>query len=254
MRMLVTVVWLLAALAWVVPSKVHAESAPMPAGDMIDAAHCGRDDPLEGFNRAMYSFNEFFVFNMVEPFAAFWDKRLSNSAKEGLGNVYSNLIEIEFLLNSILTGDIPGIGTSVARFTINSTIGLGGWFDPASKLGLQNTHRNFGESLCQAGLPPGPYLVIPFVGPANLYSAPTLAAGIALEIYALSFISRTLAILDLFIIDLGGSAAALRYSVDLPHGVEGDPYEIVREEYQTYIIRGCNVPCRQPQIAVVPTE
>lgn len=254
MRMIVTVAVLVAGLVFTVPQKTWAESTADPHRELIDPAQCGRTDPLEGFNRAMYKFNEFFVFNMVDPFAAFWSKRLSNSAKEGLGNVYSNLIEIEFLLNSMLHSDLSGIGVSVARFTLNSTVGLGGWFDPASKLGLERTERDFGESLCVAGMPPGPYLVVPFVGPANLYSAPTLALGIAAEIYLLSFISRTLAILDLFVIDLGGSAAALRHSVDLPHNVEGDPYEIVRAEYEDYIIRGCNIPCQGPQIASKAAE
>ena len=196
------------------------------------------DDPLEPFNRAMFAFNRTLVHGVVNPAVDTVGPWVPAPVVTGLGNAYSNLTEIEFILNNLLVGDLPGAGTSVARFSINSTAGIAGLFDVASPLGLHRTERDFGDSLCQTGLPPGHYLVLPFAGPSNVVAAAALTGGIALEVYGLSFISTTLAMADFIIIDLGGSAAALRYATDVP--TEGaDPYDVQRAEYRDYIERGC---------------
>jgi phospholipid-binding lipoprotein MlaA len=200
------------------------------------AAHAF-SDPLEPLNRAMFAFNRAVVDYVVNPVVQNVGPSIPKSAQTGLYNMYANLTEVEFLLNGLLRADLPAAATSVGRFAVNSTLGLAGVFDVATSMGMKRQTSDYGGSLCQTGLPPGPYLVLPLVGATNAVAAPLLVAGVALEVYALSFISTTLAMADFIIIDVGGSASALRYMNSIPPG--GDGYAVQRAEYQTYIQRHC---------------
>jgi phospholipid-binding lipoprotein MlaA len=200
------------------------------------AAHAF-SDPLEPLNRAMFAFNRAVLDYVVNPVVQNVGPSIPKSAQTGLYNMYSNLTEVEFLLNGLLRADLPAAATSVGRFAVNSTLGVAGVFDVATSMGMKRQTSDYGGSLCQTGLPPGPYLVLPLVGATNAVAAPLLVAGVALEVYALSFISTTLAMADFIIIDIGGSASALRYMNSIPPG--GDGYVVQRAEYQTYIQRHC---------------
>lgn len=196
-------------------------------------------DPLERFNRLMFGFNQAVLSNVINPTADYLGQRLPSPVITGFGNAYSNLTEIEFILNNILTGAPLAAATSVSRFAINSTLGIVGLFDVASSIGLKRTELDFIESLCQTGVPPGPYLVLPLVGSTNLYSAGTLASAVALEVYGLSFISMALATADFIIIDLGGSAATLRYINTVPVAHGQDPYVALRSDHHKYVQNAC---------------
>lgn len=195
------------------------------------------NDPLEPLNRAMFAFNRAVVDYVVNPVADTVGPALPAPVRAGLSNMYSNLTEVEFLLNGLLRADLPTAATAAGRFAVNSTLGLAGVFDVAGAMGLAQRPSDFGGSLCQTGLPAGPYLVLPLAGATNAVAAPVLIAGVALEVYALSFISTTLAMADFFIIDLGGSASALRYMNDIPPGL--DSYAVQRADYQAYITAHC---------------
>jgi len=206
-------------------------------------------DPLEDLNRAMFAFNRAVVTRVINPTVEGLSPHVSPAVVTGLGNVYSNLTEVEFVLNNLLDGAPGPAAVSAGRFAINSTVGVLGLFDPATGLGLERRELDFIESLCKTGMPPGPYLVLPLVGPANLYSAATIASAVALEVYALSFISTTLAVADFVLIDLGGTAASLRYMNDLPPGPEG--YQVQRTGHLNYVARGCGpkaVPARRAPV------
>lgn len=194
-------------------------------------------DPLEPINRAMFSFNRAFLDYVINPAVAYVGPKTPKSVQTSLYNMYSNLTEVEFLLNGLLRADLGAAATSIGRFAVNSTVGLAGVFDVATSMGMKRQASDYGASLCQTGLPAGPYLVLPLVGPTNAVAAPALVAGVALEVYALSFISTTLAMADFIVIDIGGSASALRYMNDLPAGDDG--YVVQRADYQQYIQAGC---------------
>ncbi len=216
-----------------------AQDTQAPVSSSAAALEIKDHDSLEPFNRAMFSFNQAVLSNIINPTADYLRPRLPTPVKVGMGNVYSNLTEIEFILNNILTGAPLAAATSVGRFTINSTIGIAGLFDVASLVGLKRTELDFIESLCQAGVPPGPYLVLPLVGSTNLYSAGTLASAVALEVYGLSFISMALATADFIVIDLGGSAATLRYMNTVPVAHGQDPYTALRTDHVKYVRNAC---------------
>ena len=195
-------------------------------------------DALEAFNRAMYGFNKGVVDYVINPTVDAVAPYTPALVVTGLGNAYNNLTEVEYVLNGALRRDAGMVGTSAGRFVINSTVGIAGLFDVATPLGLVRQKGDFGEAMCAAGVPPGPYVVLPLVGPANVTSAGLLAGGVAVEVYLLSFISMALATADFLVIDIGGSAASLRYATDIPPGADG--YSVQRNEYDTYIRSACS--------------
>lgn len=199
----------------------------------------GIADPFEAFNRAMFGFNRSVLENVIEPSIAILEPNLPAIVVTAASNVYSNFTEIEFVLNGLLVGDPQAVAISTGRFAVNSTLGLAGLMDVASYWGLVRTERDFIESICQTGMPPGPYVVFPLVGPANLYSAAALASAVAVEVYLLSFISTTLAMADFILIDVGGTASALRYMRELPLDTAQDPYAMQRSDHLNYVNRVC---------------
>ena len=149
-------------------------------------------DALEAFNRAMYGFNKGVVDYVINPTVDAVAPYTPAPVVTGLGNAYNNLTEIEYVLNGALRRDLPMAATAAGRFVVNSTVGIAGLFDVATPLGLARQKGDFGESMCAAGVPAGPYVVLPLVGPANVTSAGLLAGGVAVEVYLLSFISMAL--------------------------------------------------------------
>ncbi len=195
-------------------------------------------DPLESFNRPMFAFNKGLVDWVINPVVNHVGPWVPGPVTTGLGNAYANLTEIEMILDNALQGKVTNTAVSATRFAVNSTVGIGGLFDPATAIGLTRREANYGASLCKTGLRPGSYLVLPFVGPTNTVGAVALTVGVAAEVYALSFISTTLATVDFLVIDLGGSASALRHAKNVPTAGE-DLYAVQRADYQTYIDQGC---------------
>ncbi|MEI6984684.1 MAG: MlaA family lipoprotein [Rhodospirillaceae bacterium] len=195
-------------------------------------------DPLEFFNRTMFAFNSRVVDYVIEPLTGFSRAWVPSSVRQAGSNVYANLNEPEFIITNLFTGNNSDAMASAGRFAVNSTIGIGGLFDPATNFGLIRRETEFGESLCALGVPTSPYLVLPFVGSSNAWSAGLLTGFFAVEWYALSLISTLLASADL-VVDLGASAASLRHAADQPDMAASDPYLIQRAEYLEYIEKGC---------------
>ncbi|CAK0776473.1 phospholipid-binding lipoprotein MlaA [Gammaproteobacteria bacterium] len=196
-------------------------------------------DPNEPINRKMFLFNAWLVENVVDPTANWLEHTLPEIAKQAGYNIYSNLVEPEFILTNTLVGNYEAAKTSAKRFLLNSTIGIAGLWDPAEKMGYQRTETEFTESLCVAGLDPGNFVILPVVGPASSHSAMLLTGFFAVEWYLLSHISPTIATADL-VIDISASAASLRYARDVPNSDTKDPYLIQRADYQNYLWPRCS--------------
>ncbi|MEO5375679.1 MAG: VacJ family lipoprotein [Alphaproteobacteria bacterium] len=201
----------------------------------------GGGDSLEAFNRRVFAFNRFAVDQVVDPMSRTLGEWLPDPVKTAGHNVYSNLVEPEFIVTNLMVDDHRQALISTQRFLINSTVGLGGIFDPASRLGLERREVEMAEGLCATGVLPGPYVVLPLIGPTNVTSAGLVTGFFAVEWWLLSWISTTLATADL-VVDISASAASLRYARDLPNDRATDPYEAQRAEYRDYIRRGCLSP------------
>ena len=127
-------------------------------------------DPLEPINRAIFSFNNALDKLIIEP-AAKGYKKLPSPVQSGLGNFLGNLKMPLVILNQILQGQIPNAVESTGRFVVNSTVGLVGIVDVATKIGLEETDEDFGQTFATWGIGDGFYLVLPIFGPSNVRDA-----------------------------------------------------------------------------------
>lgn len=132
-------------------------------------------DPWEGLNRKTYAFNDALDRAVMKPVAQGYQKVTPAFAQEGVNNFYSNLEDIGTTLNNLLQGKVKEGAGDAARFVVNSVIGVFGLWDVATPMGLEKHDEDFGQTLGWYGVPPGPYFVIPFLGPSTARDAPARA-------------------------------------------------------------------------------
>ncbi|MBF0095386.1 MAG: VacJ family lipoprotein [Alphaproteobacteria bacterium] len=125
------------------------------------------DDPIETINRAIHDANQIVTDKILDPVADYYQAHASPSVQDGMRNVFANLREPITVGSSLLQGSLADAGTSSARFAINSTVGLLGYYDQADSLGFPPVVRTLDEVLCTYGVPSGPYVVMPFFGPSS---------------------------------------------------------------------------------------
>ena len=124
-------------------------------------------DPLEPVNRAIFSFNTVFDKFAVRPIAILYRGVLPEFVRNRIAYSLDNLSMPITTINNIFQLEFGKAGVSTARFVINSTIGILGLFDPASYFGLDSDYEDFGQTLAVWGVPTGPYMVLPFLGPSS---------------------------------------------------------------------------------------
>ena len=134
-------------------------------------------DPWENFNRGTFAFNKVFDKYLLSPLAKGYRIILPSEVRTGIRNFFSNLKEPWTFVNATLQGDLKNSGVSIARFGLNTTIGLLGIFDVASSLGLEKQKEDFGQTLGVYGVESGPYLVLPLLGPSTVRDAIGKVAG-----------------------------------------------------------------------------
>ncbi|OYQ33684.1 ABC transporter [Niveispirillum lacus] len=164
------------------------DGAPAPNGDesrvsdLQMAAGPAEDmnDPLEPVNRAIFWVNEGLDVVLIRPAAKVYRTVLPNPVQKGVRNVLRNLRSPLDLTNQLLQGDWQGAGDVLRRFTINSTIGLGGLMDVAADHGMPYEYESLDQTLAVWGIPEGPYLVLPLLGPSSVRDA----TGFAGEFFA----------------------------------------------------------------------
>jgi phospholipid-binding lipoprotein MlaA len=124
-------------------------------------------DPFEDLNRDIFIFNEKLDEKLLKPAAIAYRKVTPQFARSGVTNFFNNLEEIDTTINQVLQGEIKYAFNDAGRFVINTTIGLFGLIDVASKMGLERHEEDFGQTLGVWGFDSGPYIMIPFLGPSN---------------------------------------------------------------------------------------
>ncbi len=134
------------------------------------------DDPLEGYNRAMFSFNEQLDKVAIKPAAQVYEAVLPSPVRTGVGNVLGNLGDPWIGLNNLLQGKVAEGMSDLMRFALNSTWGLLGLLDIASAAGLPKHDEDLGQTLGRWGVGEGAYIVLPFFGPRTVRDAVALPA------------------------------------------------------------------------------
>ncbi|MCL4678399.1 MAG: VacJ family lipoprotein [Alphaproteobacteria bacterium] len=124
-------------------------------------------DPYEGYNRAMFSFNAGFDDVVVNPIVKGYRFVAPHPVRKGVRNFLRNIKSPVILANQLLQGDLEGAKNCVVRAAINSTVGLGGLIDLAGYNGIEYEGEDFGQTLAVWGVPHGPYMVVPFLGPSS---------------------------------------------------------------------------------------
>ena len=154
------------------PKKNTAKlSAPLFAALFLSgcaSTNAPKADPLEGFNRATFAFNDTVDAAVLKPIAQGYQAVTPSFVRAGVSHAFTNIGDVASAVNSLLQGKPSEAATSAGRFLVNSTLGILGLFDVATPMGLDRHNEDFGQTLGKWGVGSGPYLVVPFMGPSTV--------------------------------------------------------------------------------------
>jgi phospholipid-binding lipoprotein MlaA len=135
-------------------------------------------DPMERFNRGVYRFNYYADNYVFLPVVHFYEFITPVFLQDRVSKFFNNVSELNTLANCILQLKPTCTAKTVGRIVINSTLGIGGLFDPATQWQIERQREDFGQTLGYYGAGPGPFIVLPFVGPSNLRDTVGLAGDV----------------------------------------------------------------------------
>ena len=183
-------------------------------------------DPFERVNRAMFTFNDGLDRFLVRPLAKGYDWLLPAPVQRGMGNFFTNLWDANAAINAGLQWRWKGAASSGGRFVVNSTVGILGFFDVATKVGIRPYRTDFGHTLAIWGLDSGPYLMVPLFGPRTIRSG----AGTIFDAYASpqAWLGNVRLRNTLWGLELIDGRARLLSADEL---ISGDRYIFVRDAY-----------------------
>jgi phospholipid-binding lipoprotein MlaA len=133
-------------------------------------------DPLEPLNRRTYMFNYYFDTFVYLPLVALYEAMLPKYVEQRVSNAVDNILEFNNFTNNLLQLKMEATAVTVTRFLVNTTLGLGGLWDPATGMGMMRRPEDFGQTLGHYGVGNGPYIVLPLFGPSNLRDTSGLVA------------------------------------------------------------------------------
>jgi len=138
-------------------------------------------DPFENANRAIYKFNDAVDRATLKPIAKGYKRITPEWFRRGVGNFFSNLQYPATIVNQLLQGKPGAAARDTGRLLMNTVLGLGGVLDPATSVGLDKNDEDLGQTLGVWGVPSGPYVVMPFLGPTTVRDAPSTVAETFLD-------------------------------------------------------------------------
>lgn len=137
-------------------------------------------DPIEGFNRAVFAFNEGLDKVIIKPVAKGYEAVLPTPVRTGVTNFFGNIADVFIAINNLLQGKPGEAMSDVGRVLVNSTVGILGLFDVASEMGMEKHEEDFGQTFGKWGVGPGAYVVIPVFGPRTVRDT----VGLVLDVKA----------------------------------------------------------------------
>lgn len=158
-------------LLFLLLALTSAGCASLPEG-----SEPSEEDPWERYNRGMFEFNDAVDRAFLKPVTKGYRAITPDPVESGVTNFFENLTYPVVIINQLLQGKFLDAASDTGRFIINTVIGIGGIFDPATRMGLESNDEDFGQTLATWGVSSGPYLVLPFLGSSTLRDAPALYA------------------------------------------------------------------------------
>lgn len=186
-------------------------------------------DPLENFNRGVSQFNEKVDSVVLKPSATFYREKVPPLARTGVSNFFANLSDAWSGVNSLLQFKLQNAAEDLMRFGVNTFFGLGGILDPASEMNIERHREDFGQTLGRWGVPPGPYIVLPLLGPSTLRD--TIALPVDWQGDPLYQFSPTGTRDSLYGLRLVDVRANLLRAGDVLEGAALDKYSFTRDAY-----------------------
>ena len=192
-------------------------------------AHAQVSDPLEPVNRVIFSFNDKVDTYVLRPVAQTYVNVVPQLVRTGVSNVFGNVGDMFSAVNSLLQGKREKLGNDLGRVLVNSTFGLGGIFDVAGYADVEKGNEDFGQTFGYWGIPAGPYLVIPFLGPSNIRDA----TGLVIQSYIdpVNQVTPDSARYELWGLRVIDARAGLLGTEDLVSGAALDRYTFIRSAY-----------------------
>lgn len=203
------------------------------------AEYNASNDPLEPMNRVIFDVNDFLDRLLVRPLAELYRVLVPPPLRDRISSVLKNMSEPVVMANNLLQGEVTKAGTTLSRFFVNSTLGVGGVFEVANEYKLYRQTGDFGQTLHVWGLGAGPYLVLPLFGPSNIRDAIGLGVDTMMSPWKYAVAMGSTQIEDTFTIsDMTASALSRREAniegLDALREGSLDFYAQMRSVYRQY--------------------
>ena len=203
---------------------------PRAAGDSATPTTASNPaDPFESFNRSIYSFNTALDDAVLKPVATLYRDVTPAVARDGVGNFFSNLGDAWSFVNNLAQAKGEGAYYSIVRFSVNTVFGIGGLFDVASEMGLPRRPQDFGLTLGRWGVPTGPYVVLPLLGPSTVRD--TAAMPVDVKGNLLGYTHDVPVRTSMAVLGLVDKRARLLQAGDMLDAVALDKYSLTRDVY-----------------------
>jgi phospholipid-binding lipoprotein MlaA len=186
-------------------------------------------DPLEPFNRGVYKFNDAVDTAVLKPVAKVYRDALPDRIRQGIGNFFGNLEDVWSFVNNALQLKGRGAMDSLKRIGVNTFVGWGGIFDVATEMDIEKHTKDFGHTLGYWGMAPGPYLVLPLLGPSTLRD--TVALPVDLKGDIVSNISNVPTRNTTTVVRAIDTRAGLLKASTMLEEAALDPYTFTRDAY-----------------------
>jgi len=235
-------VWIaLFSLSWQLgaSASARADDSQEAAQDEYDELDFDADvqeedagDPWEPMNRGVFWVNDGLDRHAIEPVSKAWDYVLPDFAQRSLRNAFENLRFPIVFFNDLFQWKPKRAGEALARFVLNSSVGIGGLLDPASTIGLEQRNEDFGQTLGYWGVPPGPYLMLPFFGPSSVRDGCGLIVDSGFR--AVGFFIPFWASMAMQAVDTLNRRSLIREQIESERRAALDWYAAVRSAYTQY--------------------
>lgn len=192
----------------------------------------GANDPYEGMNRKVYAFNDTLDRSIFEPVARGYAKVTPDLVRTGVTQFFDNASYLNVIVNDLLQAKGTDFASDTGRFLVNSTVGIGGLFDPATKVGLPEHEEDLGQTFGTWGAGEGAYLVVPFLGPNSIRDLPDAASSTFLN--PMTYLNGIggIVTIPLGVLNAVNKRANLLEATSIRDQAALDPYTFVREAYR----------------------